>query len=315
MEEEYCHHCIPLSLSHRHSHPRDCRIRLERGSHRYRVILSRQKEEQKEEGDDNDAIRISYPVSVSQMVDVYFPNDFDADRVIDKMMRDPERWAKNVRYYGKSKEEIKEEWRKKGEESRTLGTQLHEWIELFLNGRWEPPLVTDPDLDSRDPLSAEVSQFLFFYRHMADVRHWTPYRTEWCIFDDHIPFAGTVDAIFWDPDRCEYHLFDWKRSSHWSPPPFSSFSSSFALFPCHEMENCSLYRYFLQLNCYRFMLERNYGLRVASMTLVFFHHELPSYREVPVPDWSDRIERLVDHFFSSSSKEEEKKSSLLTMRT
>ena len=47
--------------------------------------------------------------------------------------------------------------------------------------------------------------------------------------------------------------------------------------------------YCLQQNLYRYMLEKNYGLRVSAMHLVVLHPDYSNYRIVDVP----RMEREV----------------------
>jgi hypothetical protein len=54
--------------------------------------------------------------------------------------------------------------------------------------------------------------------------------------------------------------------------------------PFHALPDCNLYHYYIQLNGYRYMLERRTKLRVTDTLIVDFGAANPSYRIYEVPD-------------------------------
>jgi ATP-dependent exoDNAse (exonuclease V) beta subunit len=217
-------------------HPRDDQITFVEEGHVYTV--------QGMEG---------HPTSVTTLIHHFFP-EFNADMVIDKMMRS-RNWL-NSKYYGKTKEQIKEEWKMSGEEASRLGTLMHADIENFLNQ--EP--VLNPD-------SIEFGYFMKFWEGFQIVNPtFKPYRTEWLVFDEDKKIAGSIDCTLSD-DKGNIVILDWKRSKEIKKT--NNFEKG--LGPLSMLDNCNYNHYTLQLNIYRHILETRYEKRVVGMFIVVFH--------------------------------------------
>ena len=102
-----------MELSITNEHPRDKEIVFDEEPHIYYIKGS------------NDNISVTTFVHSN-----LFPH-FDADKVISKMMKS-RNWEKS-KYYGKTPDEIKDEWEKNRVESSEAGTGMHKSIELFYN--------------------------------------------------------------------------------------------------------------------------------------------------------------------------------------
>jgi ATP-dependent exoDNAse (exonuclease V) beta subunit len=81
-----------------------------------------------------------------------------------------------------------------------------------------------------------------------------PYRTEWMIWDKELKFAGSIDMIFRNPDGTLL-IYDWKRcrqikmDNKWQSSTNPIFS---------ELPDTNFWHYSLQLNIYKYLLEKNY---------------------------------------------------------
>lgn len=107
--------------------------------------------------------------SVTSVAHKFF-HPFDADEIIKKMMKKKERTDKWVNM---TPDEIKEAWKKNGEEAAALGTKMHAQIEDFLNGI---PFTE---------ITPEINQFIDFWtQFQKNCPNLKPYRTEWLIWDD-----------------------------------------------------------------------------------------------------------------------------------
>ena len=102
----------PTYLATKNSHPRDNHISFDEGPHIYTI-----------DGE-------SDFMSVTTWNHSQFPH-FDADKVIDKMMKS-KKWPQN-KYFGMTKEQIKLLWSENGKKSSTQGTLMHYQIECFYN--------------------------------------------------------------------------------------------------------------------------------------------------------------------------------------
>lgn len=149
-------------------------------------------------------------------------------------------------------------WEKKGKESRDLGTLLHEKIEKYYQG------IDSPD----DPA------FLLF-KQFADKILLKPYRTEWGVYDYDLGIAGSIDFV--DYQNGEYSIYDWKRSdkviANGLPLKINQYGEK-GNHPLEHLDNSPYYHYALQLSIYKFILERNYEIKVSHLRLGVFH---PSY--------------------------------------
>ena len=158
-------------------------------------------------------------------------------------------------------------WEQKGKESRELGTAMHKKIENYYKGQdsWE-----------------DDSYRLF--KMFAEKVKLEPYRTEWAVYDlDHI-IAGTIDFV--DYQNGEYTIYDWKRSdkiiANGMPVKVSKYQEK-GLYPLEHLENCAYYHYALQLSLYKFILERNYNMKISKLRLGIFHptYDKPYVLEMP----------------------------------
>ena len=110
------------------THPHDSVISLDEATHIYTIRQDK-----------------SYK-SVTTFVKSLFKK-FDSDLIIDKMMKS--KYWPNNKYYGKTKEEIKEEWKQNGLESSILGTKLHLNIEYFYNNILDKTMEFTVEFDVR----------------------------------------------------------------------------------------------------------------------------------------------------------------------
>lgn len=235
-------------LSKLHTHPRDTRITFLEEGHEYTL-----------EGIDNK------PTSVTTLIHQYFP-EFNDDLVITKMMASP-KW-KDSKYFGKTPEQIKQEWKDKSNEASKAGTLMHKSIEDTLNG-----VVVTND-------TVEYQMFLKFW---SDIQHqypdWEVDRTEWLIYDNSGKVAGSIDCILrnkTNPDQIM--VLDWKRSKEIKYT--NKFAKGTGLFA--NLDDCNYVHYSLQLNIYRHILETWYDKQVVYMMLIIMHPNNVSYQCIPI---------------------------------
>ncbi len=158
-------------------------------------------------------------------------------------------------------------WEQKGKESRELGTAMHQKIESYYQGK-----------DSREDDSYRL------FKMFAEKKELVPYRTEWAVYDTDHNIAGTIDFV--DYQNGEYTIYDWKRSdkiiANGMPVKVSKYQEK-GLYPLEHLENCAYYHYALQLSLYKFILERNYNMKISKLRLGIFHptYDKPYVLEVP----------------------------------
>jgi len=230
----------------------------------------------------------SHPcTSVTTVVANAFPR-FDAAVAIAKM-KAGRRWDPTHAFFAMSDEDIMARWKQTGSDAAHAGTTLHEHLDTVLNlpgELWKDAIAESVAAGSPSELQTCVVPFL----QTLLERGARPYRTEWRIFSTAHKVAGTVDALFEEPDGT-FTLYDWKRScsikwdNHYET----------ALPPLRHLPNSKLAKYSLQLNLYRHLLEQQMDIPVARMYVVAFHPELPRKHHVyPVDRMDKEITALLD---------------------
>jgi hypothetical protein len=257
-----------MQLANKNSHQRDSRISFEDEGHKYTI-------------DGVDAKKCNNPyTSVTTLVHQQFV-PFDADNIIAKMMASP-KWPNN-KYFGKSSVEIKAIWKQSGDAASSAGTKMHYDIECFYNGT-----------DNKNT-SIEYTYFKNFNKDM-ETRNESgdgpgePYRTEWTVFDEDLRLAGSIDMCFKKPDDT-IAIYDWKRSKEIKKTGgFMKFSKNPAL---SHIPDLNYWHYSLQLNIYKTILERKYGVNVSEMYLVCLHPNHTNYQRIEVTNMSVEVAGLV----------------------
>jgi ATP-dependent exoDNAse (exonuclease V) beta subunit len=112
---------------------------------------------------------------------------------------------------------------------------------------------------------------------------------------DEYNVAGTVDALFKKPNKDEYIIVDWKRSKKLvvdgNP---KKYGYGYALSELAELDNSSYYKYALQQNIYKYILENKYGLSISSMNLIVLHENNDDFSRVNLPVMTKEVEVILN---------------------
>ncbi|MBL7690091.1 MAG: hypothetical protein JNM41_00740 [Flavipsychrobacter sp.] len=160
------------------------------------------------------------------------------------------------------------------DEAALIGTELHLQIENYL---------TQKPFDNR---LKEFEYFLAFEREKIIPRGLTFVEAEKKIFLNEFNVAGTVDCLFKKPDG-RYVMVDWKRSkklivSGTESPDKRGFRLEIP--GLQELTNCSYYRYCMQQNMYKYILERTCSMEITDMILVVLHENYSRYYTIKLPE-------------------------------
>lgn len=210
-------------------------------------------------------------ISVTTMIDRFFP--FDMDRFIQTKAKREER----------TEEDILEEFLKNRDEAAEKGTFMHEQIEFFLKG------------EEYDANSKEFAMFKKFYEQIVVEKGFEFVEAEKKILLEEFNVAGTVDALFKKPNKEEYLIVDWKRSKklvvdgHPKKYGFGSATSELS-----HVDNSSYYKYALQQNIYKYILESEYNMPISSMNLIVLHENYDEYHRVNLVNMDKEVAIILN---------------------
>ena len=262
-------------------HPRDDRIQFEEETHTYTI----------------DGTRSGW-TSCTGFLHNFF-GQFDADAVITKMMASP-KWYES-KYFGMTADAIKAQWAAKGKASSEAGTRMHLDIEHFYNAL--PAVWTETDTERAVDVESGVNAMTVAdqwnaatgpeWDYFCDYQtrygsKFQPFRTEWLVFDEEHKVAGSIDMVYMKPDGT-LTIYDWKRIEELKTE--NRFQSG--LGPIEHLPDTNYWHYSLQLNVYRYILQKHYGYVVSELALVVLHPTNKSWRVAKLNFMDDEVAAMM----------------------
>jgi len=197
---------------------------------------------------------------------------FNPDEVIDMMMKSPN-W-KSSKYYGKTRQEIKDNWASYGKDCSSRGTRLHYFIEQFMNQNTNKTVPTHKDLydiylTNQEPFREVIDsiEWSYFINFIVKNFNLKPYRSEWILYNEDVKISGTVDMTYINDDGT-LDIYDWKVVKNISRNSFGKRSINAK---CPFIPDSNYYHYLLQLSMYKYLIETKYEKKVKSLNLVKLH--------------------------------------------
>jgi hypothetical protein len=192
------------------------------------------------------------------------------------MMRS-KNWA-NSKYYGMNKKDIEEVWEENRDIESGLGTQMHKNFEKYLKGE-----------------SHEENAELFALQRFIKENPWFEWQvSELSIFDDEHLIAGSIDVIARHKFNDYFMIIDFKRSKEIK---YKSFE--FAKEPISHIQDTNYWHYALQLNLYKYFLEKN-GIKIGKLALLHIDPKHFEYKLIDILDMQDDIKKMLDYAKNNS---------------
>lgn len=210
-------------------------------------------------------------ISVTTLIDRFFP--FDMERFIQTKAKREER----------TKEDVMAEFLATRDEAAEKGTFLHEQIELFLKG------------EEHKSSFKEFEMFKTFYDQIVIAKGFQFVEAEKKILLEDFNVAGTVDALFKKPNREEYLIVDWKRSKKLVIDDHpKKYGYGNAISDLNHIDNSSYYKYALQQNIYKYILETEYDMPISSMNLIVLHENYDKYSRVNLENMDKEVAIILN---------------------
>jgi ATP-dependent exoDNAse (exonuclease V) beta subunit len=164
-----------------------------------------------------------------------------------------------------------------------------------INGLTHRDLLEMYENENREQFSdiyntREWSHFLQFVTNYPNLK---PYRTEWMIYDEECKIAGSIDMVYMNEDGT-LSIYDWKRclsiekTSGWN---------KYGIEECvNHLPDTNFWHYSLQLNIYKRILEKNYGMTISQLFLVKLHpdNKSGSFELIKLPFLRDEVTSLFE---------------------
>ena len=174
-----------------------------------------------------------------------------------------------------------------------VGTFMHLQTERYFRDGVFDTVYSFVDGEATVPVSIEREKGHFL--RFVEEHRIRPYRQEWPIYDLELNIAGTVDMICREDDG-SFTIYDWKRSGKVvdaAGVPLTEGFNGKTGFNGISLPDTPFYHYCIQQNLYRYMLQKDYGIRVGGMNLVVLCPDYPTYYRVEVPVMDEVVEQII----------------------
>lgn len=163
-------------------------------------------------------------------------------------------------------EEVKAMWQNKTDIACVLGTNIHKFIENYVNG------VHDNILDYSEIEEVMINSFLKFYE--LRMKKLIPIAQELRMFSESMRICGTLDNLTWVPDKIgdggKVLILDYKTNESWEDDNSKRYSRMLNVFGT-EWDNKANH-YSIQLSIYKLMLAEA-GVIVDDMLVIYIPRE------------------------------------------
>lgn len=94
-----------------------------------------------------------------------------------------------------------------------------------------------------------------------------------------------------------YDIYDWKRShriiTHHGKPIIDNDYFTKGINGLDNVSDTVYWHYCIQQNLYRYILEKNYDVKIGKMYLIVLHADYDNYCKLEVPEMNDVINIIV----------------------
>lgn len=230
-------------------------------------------------------------ISATSIVESLFP-EFEKDKIAffsaRKRLFEEGTWTSKQNIPKNKIEKVKkiilDEWKEKGEEAASLGTDIHKLAECLLKRE-----EYDIEIDStrKEKMIQSLKKFI-----PELLEHYEFLEAEKIIFSPFYQISGTIDLLMKNRYNNKLCIFDWKTNK--SIKKSSSYDKKGKLF-LSEFDDCNYWKYCLQLNVYKWiLLFEKYG-DFQNSELGLFHINTRNVTPIRVPHLDMYKEAFFDY--------------------
>lgn len=203
--------------------------------------------------------------------------------------------VKSAKKKGVSVEEMLAEWEFKGDFSRTKGTLLHNYAENYWQNKIFPidyALYEEKFGEGlmKGRLDECIRMFEEFYSESSNAL--VPIALELVVGDAELGVGGMVDGLFWNQKHGELQIWDYKTNKEIAE--YSKYKKRLKV-PINFLHDCELETYSIQLNLYKYIIQKNTNLKIGKCYLVHIHEEQERYNVIECKEYQEIIQLLFDN--------------------
>jgi ATP-dependent exoDNAse (exonuclease V) beta subunit len=212
-----------------------------------------------------------------------FTNPFDKEKVA----------MNQAIKYGVDKDEILENWRLENLFSTVKGTLVHEYAQGLWNGEEVLPNydeIKEVDINRlKKAFDSSSRQALKFYNDYKDKL--SVFKDEFIVGSREYDIAGSIDNLLYFKEDNGLVLIDYKTNKEIK---YNSFGSKKMLYPIDNIEDCNYVHYCLQLNIYKYFIEKYAGINIKKTFIVYFDENKDNYEIIRIKNLKNEAIKLLE---------------------
>jgi hypothetical protein len=182
--------------------------------------------------------------------------------------------------HGIHPDEVLANWAEEGRIGGEKGSEFHLYAELAVSSKvylYDTEKMPKELADMWDEFWEEAKGNLI------------PVRSEFVMGDEDYGLGGMIDQIFWNVKMQELQIWDWKTNKK------IAMSNKYQSFkhPIAYIDECEYNKYSLQLALYKYIIEKNLGLKIGSCYIVHFNTNNDKYKIMKTLDLRKEVERML----------------------
>ena len=225
--------------------------------------------------------------SVTTFVGQFEP-DKDWDMIAEKASK-----KSGGKYYGKSVEDIRAEWKYAGDYATTIGTAVHSVCEM----EWQNKEFY-PDYNLFEKYDGMKEDFEWRKKKakslIATLRErYVPIKNEFIVYDRDWGIVGTIDMLAYNFITNKYTIIDWKTSKKFEHTNHFQRMK----YPFETEDDCNCNHYSMQLSTYKTILEKHCpNIKIEEMILIQIPNKETNKSEIYLcKDYSTKISQYLDN--------------------
>jgi hypothetical protein len=184
--------------------------------------------------------------------------------------------------------------------STTIGSMLHKYIENFYcNKRVEfEGKFNGLGFDEKKKIAENLPKLIgYFQNFYNDYSHLLCARNEIVLGDiDDTRVCGMSDMLCYNTQTDELEIIDYKTNKKMEKK--SKYGN--LLYPFDDVSEGELNEYTIQLNTYKYFVEKSTNLKIGKMRIIWFNVVNDNYKVYELDDIQPKIKLMFDKFKASS---------------
>ena len=195
--------------------------------------------------------------------------------------------------------QMKEEWHLNNLYATHRGTIVHNFIENYFNNKIiqynKESIEKDLGEETHEKLRKEVLKLIDQFKEFSkDIDYILPVKQEFVVGDiKGTQICGMVDLVAYNTKTNKFEIYDYKTNKEIK---FNSKFKKNLLPPIDHLEDCEFNSYSLQLNIYKYFIEKYTSIKIDSLNIVWFNVNNDSYKLIPLLDMQKEVELILKDF-------------------